>query len=107
MRRRSTSRWSPITSHSVQAKYEWLKPPGWYRNYPALRIYPVNHPWEGDDFADVLCATDPSHGALQAQAEAGVRDAAVAAQVQIPLEGLYRQVVLFQSLNKQVIVVDA
>src|SRR5258708_765754 len=80
--------------------------PGWYRIYPGSRIYPVNHPWEGDDLADVFGATDPGDSALQAQTETRVGNAAVAAQVQIPLERLYRQVVLFQSLNKQIIVVD-
>ena len=57
---------------------------------PGLRIYPVNHAREGDDLADVLGAANPGDGALQAHAEAGVGDAAVAAEVEIPLEGLFR-----------------
>src|SRR5215471_9570320 len=71
-----------------------------------LRIYPVNHAWEGDDLADMLGPADPGHRALQAKAKPRVGDAAVAAQVQIPLKGFFGQVVLFQSLNKQVVVVD-
>ncbi len=47
-------------------------------NYPALRIYPVNHPWEGDDLANVLSTADPSHRALQAKPKTGVGNAAVA-----------------------------
>ena len=59
------------------------------RIYPVLRIYPVNHPGEGDDFTDVLGAGDPCDGAFEAEAETCVGDAAVAAEVQVPLEGLY------------------
>jgi hypothetical protein len=36
----------------------------------------------------MLCAGDPGDGALETQAETGVRDTAIAAEVQIPLEGL-------------------
>ena len=52
-------------------------------------------------------AADPRDGALDAHAEAGVRDGAVAAQVEVPLEGVERQVVLFDALLQQVVGVDA
>jgi hypothetical protein len=55
-----------------------------------LRIYPVNHPGEGDDFADMLGAGDPGDGALETEAETGVRDATIAAEVDVPLEGFLR-----------------
>ena len=54
---------------------------------PVLRINPVEHSREGDDFADMLGARNPGDGAFEAEAKAGVRDAAIAAEVQIPLEG--------------------
>src|SRR5580692_7146924 len=73
-------------------------------NYPALRIHAVNHPGKGDDFADVLGAANPGDGALEA--EAGVGDAAVAAEVEIPLERFLRQFVLVQTLQKQIVVMD-
>jgi len=38
-------------------------------------------------FADVVEAADPGYGSLDAHAEAGVGDAAVFAQVEVPLEG--------------------
>src|ERR1039458_5761843 len=59
-----------------------------------LRIDAIQHTWEGDHFADVLRSANPCHGAFEAQAEACVRNAAVAAQVEIPLKGLFGQVVL-------------
>src|SRR5688572_18636121 len=41
-------------------------------------------PWKGDGVAHVGQAGDVGDGALEAQAEAGVRHAAVAAQVAVP-----------------------
>src|SRR5260370_18460564 len=61
---------------------------------------------KGYGLANVHRASDPGYSAFQAQTETRVGNAAVAAQVQIPLERLYRQVILFQSFNKQIIVVD-
>ncbi len=69
-----------------------------------LRINAIDHPWEGDDLADVLSTANPRHRAFQAQAEAGVRHAAIAAQVEIPLERFFGQVVFAQALNEQVVV---
>src|SRR5919205_2812106 len=58
-----------------------------------LRSNPVEHARERDGLADVLDATHPRDAALDAHAEARVRDAAVATQIQVPLEGFARQVV--------------
>ena len=52
-------------------------------------------------------AADPGDGALDAHAEAGVGDAAVAAQVEVPLEGGEREVVLFDAGLEEVVAVDA
>jgi hypothetical protein len=50
---------------------------------------------EGDGFADVFQAADPGYAALYAHAETRVRDAAVFAEVQVPLEGRHGEVVGF------------
>src|SRR5215212_11139809 len=60
------------------------------------RSQSVKHPRERDGLADVLDAAHPCDAALDAHAEARVRDAAVAAQVEVPLERLARQAVLFE-----------
>ena len=52
------------------------------------RINPVQRSGEGDGFADVVEAADPGYDSLDAHAEAGVGDAAVFAQVEVPLEGV-------------------
>src|SRR5688500_3648250 len=46
-------------------------------------------PWKGDGVAHVGEAGDVGEGALEAQAEAGVRHAAVAAQVAVPGVGVF------------------
>ncbi len=62
---------------------------------------------KGIDFADVLGSANPGDGAFQTQAEAGVRHAAVAAQVEIPLEGFLGQIVFAQPLDQQVVARNA
>ena len=62
-----------------------------------LRVDAVEGPGEGDGFANVVEAAEPGHDSLDAHAEAGVGDAAVFAQVEVPLEGGERQVVLFDA----------
>ena len=70
-------------------------------------IHPVQHPRIRNRFAQVVEAADPGHDALDAHAEAGVRDAAEAAQVEVPLERFVRQLVLLDALQQQVVVVEA
>src|SRR5215475_9064249 len=60
-----------------------------------------------DCFTHVLQAAHPGHGALNAHAEPGVRHAAKLAQVQIPLEGRFREIVFLDALQQQVIVANA
>jgi len=64
---------------------------------PSLRVNPVQCSGEGDGFADVVEAADPGYDSLDAHAEAGVGDAAVFAQVEVPLEGVERQAVFFDA----------
>jgi hypothetical protein len=49
---------------------------------------------ERNGLAHMVQAADPRDGALDAHAEARVRHAAVAAQVEVPLEGFLGQLVL-------------
>ena len=62
-----------------------------------LRINAIEGSGEGDGFADVVEAAEPRDDSLDAHAEAGVGDAAVPAQVEVPLEGGEREVVLFDA----------
>ena len=55
----------------------------------------------------MLDAGDPAHEALEAEPVAGVRHGAVAAQVEVPVEELLRQVVLLDALDQHVEVVLA
>ena len=56
-----------------------------------LRPNPIKHAREWNRFPDVLDAAHPRGAAFNAHAESCVRHAAVAAQVEIPLERLLRQ----------------
>ena len=56
-------------------------------------------PCEGDGFADVVEAADPGDDTLDAHAEAAVGDAAVAAQVEVPLEGFLGQLVVIDAAS--------
>src|SRR3989344_5781476 len=49
----------------------------------------------------MLQSADPGDGALNANAEAGVRNAAVTPEIEIPLKGLARKPVLFDSLLEE------
>src|SRR5579863_10746840 len=60
-------------------------------NAGTSRIDAIEHPWEGDDFANVLGSANPGHGALEPKPEARVRYASIAPQVEVPLERFFRQ----------------
>src|SRR6266446_5168992 len=61
----------------------------------------MQHPWERNRFPYMLQSADPRDRSLDAHAEATVWNAAVLAQVKIPLEGLFRQIVLVDTLQQQ------
>src|SRR4029078_1250445 len=67
-----------------------------------LRVHPVEHARVGDRLPQVFESANPADDALDAHAEAAVRDGAVAAQVEIPLEGFVRRVVLLDALQEQI-----
>ena len=62
---------------------------------------------EGDDVADVGHAGDEEHQALEAEAEAGVGAAAVAARVEVPPHVLHRDVELGDASHEFVVVLLA
>src|SRR5207244_4056747 len=62
-----------------------------------LWIQPVEHTWIRNRFADVFELADPGDDALDAHAETAVRNGAVPAEVEVPLERLLRQVVLLDA----------
>ena len=55
----------------------------------------------------MIDAADPRDDALDAHAEAAMGNAAVAAEIEVPLECLLRQIVLLDSLDEQLVVVQA
>src|ERR1700691_490335 len=63
----------------------------------------MQHSRERNGLAYMFQATDPGYGSLDAHAEAGVRDAAVLAEIKIPLEGFFGQIVLVDALQEQVV----
>ena len=73
----------------------------------SLRIHLVQHARERNCLPHMVELADPGHGALQAHAEAGVRHAAVLAQIQVPLEGVFRQFVLVDALQQFGVVAHA
>src|SRR5215207_9213498 len=66
----------------------------------------VEHPRVRDRLAEVRQAGHPGHEALDSHAEAAVRKGAVLPHVEVPLERLDWQVVLVDSREQQVVVVD-
>src|SRR5208337_5332233 len=74
----------------------------WIKNRPS-GVEPVEHTRKRNRLAHVLQSADPGHGSLDAHAEAGVRDAAVLAEIKIPLESFFGQIVLMNALQEQVV----
>jgi len=68
------------------------------------RIDAIEHAWEGDDLANVLGSTNPRDGAFEAQTKARMRDAAVAAQVEVPLERVLGEIVLSNAPEESFVV---
>src|SRR3979490_152181 len=73
----------------------------------SLRVHAIYHPGERNDFTDVLSSANPRDRAFQAQSEAGVRNAAVTPEVQIPGERLFREVTFAQPFHEQIVVGNA
>src|SRR5215510_10741201 len=73
----------------------------------ASRVETVERARVGDRLAQMMDAGDPGDEALDPHAEAGVRDRAVLAHVEIPAERLEREPVLLDAPEQQIVVVDA
>src|SRR4030095_16943114 len=67
------------------------------------RFESIQHSREGNCLADVLQTADPGDGTFDAHAETGVRDRAVLAQIEVPLERFPRKLMLCETLHEQVI----
>ncbi|MBF8297262.1 MAG: hypothetical protein HW389_3807, partial [Bacteroidetes bacterium] len=53
----------------------------------------------------MLKSADPAYCSFEAQSESGVRDGAVPAKIQVPLECLLREIVRFDALQQHVKVI--
>ena len=75
--------------------------PGGVRHISILWASAIQHARKCDGFADMLQSAHPGYEALHSHAEAGVGDAAVAAQIEIPVERFFRQMMLVETLLQQ------
>jgi hypothetical protein len=73
---------------------------GVYRGAIGSRIQPVQRSRKRNRLPNVFESTDPRHDALDTHTKAAVRHAAILPQIEIPLERLFRQIVLADSLYK-------
>jgi len=72
----------------------------------ALRVHAIQHPWEGNRFADVMRTGNPRSRALDPHAEPAMRDAPVATQIDIPLIVIDVQPVFTNAALEQRRIVD-
>src|SRR5438067_11951868 len=72
-----------------------------------LWIKTGQRPGKRNGLAHMLQAADPRDGPLNSHAKPGMRNAAIFAQIQIPLEGLFRQMVFPDALQQQIIIANA
>src|ERR1700721_542919 len=66
-----------------------------------LRVQPMQHARKRYRLAHMLQAADPGLRSLYAHAKAGVSHAAVLAEIKVPLEGFFGQIVLVNPLHQQ------
>src|SRR5581483_1663259 len=71
------------------------------------RVNPVQHARIRNRLAKVRHSTDPRHTPFNAHTEPGVRERAVLARVEIPLELVDRQPVLVDPFEQQIVIVNA
>src|ERR1700691_3085670 len=62
----------------------------------------MQHARKRNRLAHMLQSADPCYSPLDAHSEARVRNAAVLAEIKIPLESLFRQIVLMNALQEQI-----
>src|SRR5262245_36321617 len=64
-------------------------------------------PGKRNCLAHMLETANPGHGPLDSHAKAGMRHPAVLAEIQIPLESIFRQLMVTDALQQQVVIADA
>src|SRR5687767_11228424 len=72
-----------------------------------LRCHSVHHAGECSGFADMLEAADPSDDPFYAHTETAVRDRTETPQIEIPLEGCLREIVILYALQEHVVACQA
>src|SRR5581483_11448345 len=72
----------------------------------SLRVDAIQRPGEGNSLAHVIQPADPCHRALDAHAEARMRNRTVPPQIEIPPERIDWQLVFFDSLLQQIVGVN-
>src|SRR5450759_4698927 len=70
-------------------------------------IDPLHRPRIRNGLSQMMDPADPGHEPFEAHPETGVREGAVTANVEIPLVGLFRELVLLQALFEELQIVDA
>src|SRR5688572_14872630 len=75
------------------------------RQPPVSWVYPIQHSRIRNRLAEMLEAADPAHHTLDAHAEPAVRHAAVAAEIEVPLERFLRQFVFVDPLQQEIVVI--
>ena len=70
-----------------------------FLSYEQLGSQAMHHPRKRNALADVLHAANPCHCALQTEAESRVRKGSVLSQREIPVLGLFRQLLFAQSMK--------
>src|SRR5579859_8227699 len=71
-----------------------------------LRINPSQCPRKGNRLTHVLQPAYPRHGPLNAHAKACMRHAAVLAQIEIPLERLFRQAMFVYAFQQMLVIAN-
>ena len=71
-----------------------------------LRVEFVEHSREWDRLANMLESANPSHGALNAHAKAGMRDRSKLTKVKVPFEGVLWKMMFLQASTQQLHIVD-
>src|SRR5437870_4345289 len=104
MRRVARSRGCAVSKWLIEIQCrETTKP----RDRETSWINPIQHSRIRNRLAQMRRARHPRHNALDSHSEARVRKCPVLADVEIPLKAVDGQVVLFQTLKKKVVIVDA
>src|SRR5215471_11275418 len=76
-------------------------------SFSSLWVNAVQRARERDCLAQVLQPAEPGHNPLDSHAKPAVRHSTVLAQIQIPLEGRFRQSMFTNAFQQEVVITDA